>query len=187
MAVASPETAGQAPSLDFAVPTAVSPSRVAAFGLIGLGLALAFWISRNRNVRRRERFGLYAASFAVAMLGGVLYSRVSAALPTDVTSQRSPFAPDAASLAQGRAVYEQNCVSCHGPTGRGDGPLARNLRPRPADFRVHMAAGHTDGELFNWLTNGVPETAMPAYGGQLSEAERWHVINYIRGFAPQEE
>ncbi len=28
---------------------------------------------------------------------------------------------------------------------------------------------------------------MPAYGSQLSEADRWHVINYVRGFAPQTE
>ena len=187
--VASPEVAAQAPSLEVPLPAAVWSRQLVAGGLMALGLGLAFWISRNRNVRRRERFGLYAACFAVAMLGGVLYSRADAAppAPTDLAALRSPFAPDAASLAQGRAIYEQNCVSCHGPTGRGDGPLARNLRPRPADFRVHMAAGHTDGELFNWVTNGVPETAMPAYGGQLSEADRWHVINYIRGFAPQEE
>jgi hypothetical protein len=50
-----------------------------------------------------------------------------------------------------------------------------------------MAAGHTDGELYNWLSKGVPGTAMPGFEGQLSETDRWHVINYIRGFAPQTE
>ncbi len=75
----------------------------------------------------------------------------------------------------------------HGATGRGDGPLAASLRPRPADFRTHMEAGHTDGELYTWITKGVPGTAMPPFEGQLSEDERWHLVNYIRGFAPANE
>jgi mono/diheme cytochrome c family protein len=72
---------------------------------------------------------------------------------------------------------------CHGSDGRGDGPLASTLRPRPADLRVHMAMGHTDGQLFDFVTDGLPGTAMSAFGQRLSEVERWHVINYIRGFA----
>jgi mono/diheme cytochrome c family protein len=92
---------------------------------------------------------------------------------------------DTASLARGQQVYDANCASCHGDTGRGDGPAGRALRPRPADFRVHMAAGHTDQELFNWVTNGVDGTGMPAFRAQLSEQERWDVINYIRSFAAQ--
>ena len=62
-------------------------------------LALTFWISRTRDVRRRERASLYAASFAGAMIGGVLYARASLAppLPQDVRSLRNPFPPDTAS------------------------------------------------------------------------------------------
>lgn len=187
--VASAEAAGQPPSLDALVPAVGdSPQRVTALGLMALGLALCFWISRSRRVDRRERLMIYSTSVAVAVIGVVLYSRAIAApvAPPDIRSLRSPFPPDAASLAHGKAIYDQQCVACHGPTGRGDGPLGRSLRPRPADFRDHMAAGHTDGELFNWVANGVPETAMPAYDEQISEADRWHVINYIRGFAPQD-
>jgi hypothetical protein len=50
-----------------------------------------------------------------------------------------------------------------------------------------MAAGHTDGELFMWLSKGVPGTAMPPFEAQIPESECWHVINCIRGFAPQIE
>jgi copper transport protein len=188
--ITTPDVASQPPSLDF-VPnlTEIPPRRLLSMALMVAGLALTFWISRTRNVLRRERVGLYAASFAVAMIGGVLYARASAAsvLPTDVRSLRNPFPPDTASIERGRALYEQNCVTCHGPTGRGDGPLAPTLRPRPADFRAHMAAGHTDGELYTWLSKGVPGTAMPPFEGQLSETDRWHLINFIRGFAPTTE
>ena len=186
----SPDVAAQPPSLE-AIPTpaSVPPRQLISMALMATGLALTFWISRTRDVRRRERASLYAASFAVAMIGGVLYARASLAppLPQDVRALRNPFPPDTASIARGRELYEQNCVTCHGLSGRGDGPLAASLRPRPADFRVHMAAGHTDGELFTWLSKGVPGTAMPPFEGQISETDRWHLVNYIRGFAPSTE
>jgi copper transport protein len=186
----SSDIASQPPSLD-AVPTpfSIPPRQLISMALMATGLALTFWISRTRDVRRRERASLYVASFAVAMIGGVLYARaaITPPLPSDLRNLKNPFPPDTASIARGKEVYEQNCVTCHGPNGRGDGPLAASLRPRPADFRVHMAAGHTDGELFTWLSKGVPGTAMPPFEAQISENDRWHVVNYIRGFAPSAE
>ena len=88
------------------------------------------------------------------------------------------------SLARGQEIYGQQCAICHGVQGRGDGPLARTMVPRPADFRVHMAEGHTEGQLFDWLSNGVPDTAMQGFGDQLSVEDRWNVINYLQTFAP---
>ena len=96
----------------------------------------------------------------------------------------SPVPADAASLARGLEIYGQMCAVCHGIQGRGDGPLARTMVPRPADFRVHMAEGHTPAQLFDWTTNGVPETAMPGYAADLSDVDRWNVINYLQTFAP---
>jgi mono/diheme cytochrome c family protein len=188
--LATPDDAGQPPSLaGIPNPTGLGSKQLISTALMATGLALTFWISRTRDVRRRERATLYAASFAVAMIGGVLYARatVTPPLPVDARSLRNPFPPDSASIARGRELYEQNCATCHGLSGRGDGPLAASLRPRPADFRAHMAAGHTDGELFTWLSKGVPGTAMPSFESQLSETDRWHLINYIRGFAPVSE
>jgi mono/diheme cytochrome c family protein len=188
--ITSPDSAAQPPSLDAIPNPADLPVRqVVSMALMATGLALTFWISRTRDVRRRERFTLYAASFAVAMIGGVLYARAATTprLPQDIRSLRNPLPPDTASIARGRELYEPQCASCHGLSGRGDGPLAASLRPRPADFRVHMAAGHTDGELFTWLSKGVPGTAMPPFEGQLSETDRWHLVNFIRGFAPTTE
>ena len=187
--VASPESASQPPPVGALVEDYLQPRQAMAIGLVLLGVGLAVWLSRRRGVRRRERLALYAASLMVALIGGALYARADTTprLPAEIQAIRSPIPPDATSLARGRATYEQLCVSCHGPAGRGDGPLAPTLRPRPADLRTHMQAGHTDGELFSWVSNGMPGTAMPAFAGQLSEAERWHVINFIRSFAPVTE
>ena len=105
-------------------------------------------------------------------------------MPLDIANVRNPIPADAASLARGEAIYnDAGCAACHGDTGRGDGPAGLRLVPRPADFRVHMAAGHTDGQLFYWVGYGVPGTAMPAFRDTLGDEDRWHVINYLRTFA----
>ena len=95
----------------------------------------------------------------------------------------NPIQPTSASVAAGEAIYRARCQECHGVVGAGDGPAGATLNPRPADLRIHMAAGHTDGQLFYWITEGFKGTAMPAFKGLLSEEERWHAINFIRSFA----
>jgi copper transport protein len=92
----------------------------------------------------------------------------------------NPVAPTGASVGRGELIYRQSCLSCHGVTGRGDGPAGAGQRPPPADLRLHMVAGHTDGELYAWVTDGIPGTAMPGFGDRLSAEERWDVINYLR-------
>jgi len=99
---------------------------------------------------------------------------------------RNPIPPSPDSLAIGRTIYAEHCAVCHGVNGRGDGPLARTMVPRPADFRVHLAEGHSDAQLFEWVSNGVPDTGMTGFADVLSDEERWHVINYILTFLPVE-
>jgi mono/diheme cytochrome c family protein len=42
---------------------------------------------------------------------------------------------------------------------------------------------HTDGQLFAWITNGFPGSAMPAFGQKLSDPQRWDLVNFIRTLA----
>ena len=90
------------------------------------------------------------------------------------------------SLEQGKAIYEVQCISCHGSTGLGDGPAAAGLNPPPANLQVHLAGGaHSDEQIFKWISNGISNSAMPPFSDVLSEDERWQVIAYIRSLAPQ--
>ncbi|MCB9135374.1 MAG: CopD family protein [Anaerolineales bacterium] len=97
----------------------------------------------------------------------------------------NPIPPNPQSIAAGQAIYQIQCLSCHGPTGRGDGPVGLTLIPPPADLYRHTQPGiHPDGRLYDWITNGFgPDSAMPAFAQILTDKERWNVVNYIRTFS----
>ena len=166
---------------------ALNPLSAAALALVLLGLGLVIFALRKLGWRSLE--GIAVEGVGVVLIGLSAFLIVQAGpnltlASLDNTAQVNPFPPTDDSIARGRAVYERDCLLCHGARGRGDGPLAVSLNPRPADFRVHMLAGHTDAQLFDWITNGVENSGMPPFAAGLSPDERWDVINYIRTFAP---
>ena len=70
----------------------------------------------------------------------------------------------------GEVLYSENCVSCHGVTGRGDGPNARQLGTKPADL-TRMAA-RRDGVwpmlevmaiIDGYSRNTLPREGMPVF------------------------
>lgn len=71
-----------------------------------------------------------------------------------------PVLPPAPDESRGRQLYIQRCAGCHGETGRGDGPAAAWLRPRPTNFAEHAYA---TARLSDALWHGVEGTSMPAW------------------------
>jgi cytochrome c oxidase cbb3-type subunit I/II len=63
----------------------------------------------------------------------------------------------------GRQLWLDNCASCHGEDGRGDGPAATWLLPVPANLVEHS---YTRDYLIEVLWNGVAGTSMPAWRDQ---------------------
>jgi mono/diheme cytochrome c family protein len=82
--------------------------------------------------------------------------------------------------ARGKTIYEARCASCHGQQGKGDGPQAPFLSPRPASLVSAATSVKSDGELLGIIANGKPRTAMPGWKTTLSEDERREVLAYIR-------
>jgi mono/diheme cytochrome c family protein len=155
-------------------------------GLIAFVVGASFvLLIMQRDVRPAWRWSAAGSGFALMVAGLALSARVlTAAAPFTGTIDRpNPVPPTEASIAAGERVYRRHCQACHGVIGAGDGPASFALRPRPADLRVHLAAGHTDGQLHYWISEGFPGTAMPAFKGALSDGERWNVVNFIRTFA----
>lgn len=81
-------------------------------------------------------------------------------------------------LAKGRATFVKNCVSCHGLTGRGDGPLAADLHPHPTNFMSPKMNGVSPFQAFNTIRSGVPGTLMTAWE-DLSDQEVWELAFYL--------
>jgi len=103
--------------------------------------------------------------------------------PAEALKVKNPVPADARSIARGKEVYTQECLSCHGAKGKGDGDAAATLKKKPAD--LSQTASDPDGELFWKITEG--RRPMPRFGKRLSEEERWSVINYVRTLTPKSQ
>ncbi|MCX7545743.1 cytochrome c/FTR1 family iron permease [Marinicella gelatinilytica] len=98
-----------------------------------------------------------------------------------VTVYGIPVLPKAApNMAHAAKLYQTTCASCHGITGRGDGPAAVGMEPAPTDFsEVARYDGRSMLGLYTTITQGVDGTGMMAYEGALSETERWALAFYV--------
>jgi mono/diheme cytochrome c family protein len=98
--------------------------------------------------------------------------------PESAVKMKNPVKPDANSLKEGKDIFAQQCKSCHGAKGKGDGPKAEKIDISCGDFTSDDVAKQTDGELFWKTTEG--RKPMPSFKEKLSDSERWTVINYVR-------
>ena len=99
--------------------------------------------------------------------------------------KRNPVPTDGRSLARGKEYYRAECLPCHGPVGKGDGPKAGELKEMTADLTEPKLRQQTDGELFWKITTG--RTPMPSFKAKFSDKERWDIINYVRTLASKTE
>jgi putative membrane protein len=111
------------------------------------------------------------------------------AVPVTVAEEATLQAPTGvvgdAQLAAGQRLYAANCASCHGLSGRGDGPGSAELTPPPSDFADHMRPGkHTDPQVFLAIHQGLRGSAMRSYKDELTADEIWQLVAYLRTFAP---
>lgn len=151
-------------------------------GVVLLLLAAgSIWLGIKNKWDIKKKVGiptaLTIASFAVA-----LPPLAVDAYPETYQSTPVPF--DAISISNGSALFSQNCTSCHGPQGKGNGILAKTFDPPAADLLTEPhTARHTAGDFFHWLTYGIAETGMPAFSSNLTEEDRWDVVNYMHAMS----
>ncbi len=105
------------------------------------------------------------------------------------TAQKSkyqkPWIASPELVAQGKELFTQQCVTCHGANGDGAGPAAAGLNPKPRNFIA--ADGWKNGrkptQIFGTLTKGL--NTMPSFGSLPSD-DRWALVHYVRTFGPHE-
>jgi mono/diheme cytochrome c family protein len=101
--------------------------------------------------------------------------------PKDADNVKNPLAGNASVIVEAKKLYVANCGPCHGEKGKGDGPAAQGLNPKPADHTSAGVQGQTDGAIFWKLTEG--RTPMPGYKKIFSDQQRWELVNFIRTLA----
>ncbi len=156
--------------------------------LIGSQLALLGVLGGVIAGFARGRRGLLAGVSAAALAIGLWVALPPMAVDAYPTTYLRPSVPyQASSIVAGAALYRTHCAICHGVGGVGDGPGGAGLPRPPADLTAPHTAQHTAGDIFWWLTHGIPASGMPAFGTALSVEDRWDLINFLRALSAGEQ
>ena len=109
-------------------------------------------------------------------------------IPADADKTKNPVPVTEESIAKGKELFMNktgNCIFCHGETGSGNKANLAKLRRVPADLSDSKRMPKlSDGEIFWKITKGIPGI-MPSREKQLTEEERWHVVNFVRTLAKE--
>ena len=105
---------------------------------------------------------------------------VAVLFPSLVLAQGDP--------AKGKELYTKHCAGCHGPGGKGDGPAAAALNPKPTDLgNKAFMAGLKDQYLFDLIQKGGAAMGksplIPPFGSKMKEGEIRDVIAHLRSLA----
>jgi mono/diheme cytochrome c family protein len=161
----------------------VSLGLVIGVQLAAVGIALFFLTPRIRR-RWPGAEGYLALVRSVLVIGGISLVGLSVSGgQTPMSGTPNPVPAQVISVNAGYRLYQANCAACHGVDGTGGGPLSGTTPVRPPSLRAHLAE-HSDGDLFYWISQGLPG-GMPAWESALSETDRWHLVNYLRSINGQ--
>ena len=95
--------------------------------------------------------------------------------------------PSVLSADTAASNFKELCAKCHGPTGKGNGPEAKTLNPKPADYtNCKKMAADSDATLFKIIKGGGQGAGkskdMPAWGEALTDQEIHDLVAYVRSF-----
>ena len=102
--------------------------------------------------------------------------------PASAKTLKSPLTAAQAKAEFGKPLYLQHCASCHGEDGSAKTNSMPKLKKAAPVLNDHHTASLKDGEIYWVITNGV-SPAMPAFKTQLTDAQRWQVVLFVRSLA----
>jgi len=153
----------------------------------GVGVALLVLAGGTVALGRTKRWD---TKWRIAIPAALAACALAVALPPlavpayPETYRKTPVPFDAISVANGVTLFAANCVPCHGPQAKGNGVEAKTLPKQPVDLLTEPhTALHTAGDFFHWLTYGIPGTGMPEFSDELSEEDRWDVVNFLHALS----
>ncbi|TGK34353.1 cytochrome c [Leptospira gomenensis] len=109
-------------------------------------------------------------SIAIALISLVLFLNCGDKSEKPAETTPAPTAETASALSpelqKGQEIFLQNCSSCHGEKGAGDGAAAASLNPKPRNYKSPASQwknGNTEAGVLKTLNNGIPNSPMVAY------------------------
>ena len=114
------------------------------------------------------------------------YAHLSDPIPYPLITPASGKQPQgwpswlAAGLQEGKELYVNYCLTCHGCSGNGLGSYGGTLAVTPANFKQAPFRSMPDEQWFWHVSEGIPGTVMPTWKTSLTEEQRWKVIRYIQ-------
>ncbi len=142
-------------------------------------LAVAF--ARYVGVRRPGWASLARLVGSLAGIAGLVLvvAAILGPSPGGTSALVNPVPNTVTSVDAGAVLYEADCARCHGVDARGGGVDAGTTQITPPNLRSGHLNMHSDGDLFTWISDGLPG-GMPAWSSLLSQTQRWNLVNYLR-------
>jgi hypothetical protein len=81
-------------------------------------------------------------------------------------------------LLRGQERFNIYCTPCHDKVGEGHGTVAKRGYPAPTNLQDDRVLKMTDGQIYTAISQGIRN--MPSYAGQISVADRWAIVAYVR-------
>lgn len=97
----------------------------------------------------------------------------------------NPIAANEASILRGADLYQVNCAMCHGTRETYLGKIGKLFQPPPPSLHDPRITALSDGDLFKRISLGFGR--MPAFQNRLSATDRWHLVNYVGTFLPEDQ
>ena len=102
-------------------------------------------------------------------------------IPPGGDAEKNPLPANAATIANGKKLFEGKCQRCHGPQGKGNGPDGDPDRADDMDLTKASAAKvNTDGVVFYKIFNGRATPKMPAQKDDLTKEQIWSIVAYVQ-------
>jgi cytochrome c oxidase cbb3-type subunit I/II len=110
-----------------------------------------------------------------------LSPRFAGAAPPRPLKLPAPVPSERASIERGRQVYVANgCVNCHGDSGRGDGPSAKDVSVPPTDLTDRpLKSGPAAADVVRTIVTGLDGTPMPSYHLVIDDDDVWALAYYV--------
>ena len=100
---------------------------------------------------------------------------------------KNPVKATAASQADAKRLFSQDCSMCHGDNGNGQTDLAKGMGLKLLDWSdPKTLAGMDDQALFNAIRNG-KDKMPPEAEGRAKNDQVWNLIIYIRKFSSADQ